>query len=352
MKKYRFFALLLALVMVIGLTACGKKKSDDPNCFEFDDYTLVYKESCIMADENGKDALIMTFDFTNNSDENASCGWVLTTEYMQGGVEMETAYVYAEADSFESIAKEFWSDVAPGVTLEVKNAHVLNGTGEVTVTISEFWSGDSYTLTIDPSTLTRVENEASGDDVDWDYAPEDTSEETTEETPKVASYTDWWEGDWYGWWIMMDATGDYESVNEEWWDTCAVIETYGGSNGYMELWDVDGDRNDLLIGAVDLEFSEAGEGEHGTMTCVSGQFMDDLLDNGEWIVDPGTLAVDNIIVIQGQYEGDEGSYTYKVYLRPWGTVWDDLDESYYPENYYNWYLPLVEDGAAMPDRIG
>lgn len=180
----------------------------------------------------------------------------------------------------------------------------------------------------------------------------DTPEPDVEE-PSDDEWLTWWEGDWYGWWIMLDATGDYEVVNEQWWDTCAVIETYDGlMTGYIELWDVDGSRNDLLIGAVDLKFTEEGEGEHGTMYSISGQFMDALPEEGEWVVDPGTLAVDNIFMIEGRYEGTEGSYTYRVYLRPWGTVWDDLDESFYPEHYYDWYLPLIESGAAMPDTIG
>ena len=163
MKNYRILAFLLALTMLLCLTACGKeKKSDDPNHFELGDYALDYKGACIMYDENGADALIMTFDFTNNSKENASCGWVISTKYMQNGVEMESAYVVEDLSTYSSIAEKYYGDVAPGVTLEVKNAHRLNDMGEVTVTISELWSQKSYTITVDPSTLERIENEYPG----------------------------------------------------------------------------------------------------------------------------------------------------------------------------------------------
>ena len=167
----------------------------------------------------------------------------------------------------------------------------------------------------------------------------------------IPEWLSWWEGDWYGWWIMLDGTGAYEAASDGWWDTCAVIEVYEDLSGYMELWDVDGSRDELLIGAAALEFTEEGAGEHGTMYSVAGQFMDDYPEEAEWVVDPGTLVVDNIITIQGQYEGDEGSYTYKVYLRPWGTLWDDLDEGYYPAGYYDWYLPLLDAGSEMPDSF-
>lgn len=157
MKKRYIFAVIFAIVTALALTACGKDEgSGDPNHFKLGDYVLDYKSSCIMPDENGKDSLVMTFDFTNNSEENASCGWVITTKYMQNGVEIETAYVLSDPDTYESIAQGFWSDIAPGTTLEVKNAHLLSDMSEVTVTISEFWSDASYTITVDPSTLERV----------------------------------------------------------------------------------------------------------------------------------------------------------------------------------------------------
>ena len=42
----------------------------------------------------------------------------------------------------------------------------------------------------------------------------------------------------------------------------------------------------------------------------------------------------------------------KIYLRPWGASWDDLSEDVQPLYYFDWYLPLIEAGAAMPDAIG
>lgn len=183
-----------------------------------------------------------------------------------------------------------------------------------------------------------------------DADPSDTTEADGEGNP-IPEWLTWWEGDWYGWWILVDGTGDYEAVSDSWWDTCAVIDVYEDWTGYIELWDSDGSRDELLIGAAALAFNEEGAGDHGIMFSDAGQFMDDILDVDEWTVDPGTLAVDDIIMIQGQYEGTEGSYTYKVYLRPWGTLWDDLDEGFYPAGYYDWYLPLLDAGSDMPDSF-
>ena len=363
MKNYRILALLLALVMVLGLTACGgsgKKESDDPNHFELGDYVLDYKGACIMYDEVGRDSLVMTFDFTNNSKENASCGWVITTEYMQGGVEMESAYVIADIDTYASIAEKYYSDIAPGMTLEVKNAHRLSDMSEVTVEISELWSGNSYTLKIDPSTLERIENDVSSTDwSDWDYdseeataaeEPEEAAEEVAEETIQTPSFTDWWEGDWYGWWIVNEGTGAYEGYTGYWWDAFARISVNDDLTGNFEIWDNEGSSDDL-VGQINVSFTANGATEHGTMVSESGEFMGGVREPGEWAIDPGDAPKDEMIAFQGVNGDEDGQYTFTVYLRPWGTIWDDVEDVELPYYYYDWYLPYIEAGASMPDKF-
>lgn len=72
----------------------------------------------------------------------------------------------------------------------------------------------------------------------------------------------------------------------------------------------------------------------------------------EWIIDPGTLDCDDLIRIDGYYENGEDGYHYEIYLRPWGTYWDDVDEGTHPYSYDDWYLPLIKAGKPMPDSIG
>ena len=59
-----------------------------------------------------------------------------------------------------------------------------------------------------------------------------------------------------------------------------------------------------------------------------------------------------MIHIQGYYESGEDEYSYDIYLRPWGTYWDDVEEEDLPAFYDDWYLPLIVAGEAMPDSIG
>ena len=74
MKK-RMLALLLALIMVLGLAACGGKDKGDPNEIVIGDYTAYYTHSEFVTDFDGDDAIAIYFDFTNNSDEDASFLW-------------------------------------------------------------------------------------------------------------------------------------------------------------------------------------------------------------------------------------------------------------------------------------
>lgn len=348
MKSYRILALLLALVMVLGLTACGKDKgSDDPNHYELGDYVLDYKGACIMYDEYGRDALIMTFDFTNNSKESTSAGWAITSKCMQNGVQVETAYVLADADTYESITKGHWLDVASGVTHEVKNAFQLGDMSEVSVELSELWSGKSYTITVDPSSLERIENETSGNDDDWDLSwvyddeDEEANDSDNEETEEpvveesVASFTDWWEGDWYGWWIIEEADGDYADYEGYWWGAFGKIEVYDDMTGTIDIWDEDGNTENL-IGASVVSFTANGNTEHGMMIAESGSFMGATFEPAEWVVEPAEAPYDEMIRIQGTNVGDNGSYHYSILLRPWGMLWDDVDEDDRPYYYNEW----------------
>ena len=44
-------------------------------------------------------------------------------------------------------------------------------------------------------------------------------------------------------------------------------------------------------------------------------------------------------------------FHYEIYLRPWGTRWDDVNPEDMPKLYDDWYLPLIEAWEPMPDSI-
>ena len=330
--------ILTALMLLSGLTACGKdKEGKDSNLIKLGDYELLYKGACIMEDSDGNDAIVLTLDFTNNSKENASYLWSVDETVMQNGVELDPASIITDYENLETVVSDQFTDVAPGATLEVRTAFVLKDTtSEVKATFEEFLGSKKGTITVDPATLSR-----------------ETVSHTEPETTNTTGDTllDWWNGEWYGWWKMSGCYGYYESMEGKWWDVCGVIDIGTDYTGTITLWDEDYTRSEPMASAQ-VSLSEAGTGEHGTVMSEGGWFTNVALEHADWIVDPGLLDYDDMIWISGDYEDGDDEFHYDIYLRPWGLYWDDMEEDTYPYRYTDWYLPLIDAGKSMPDAIG
>ena len=339
--KIKLLCLLLAALMLLSsFTACGKDKAKDSNLIKLGDYELLYKGACIMEDSDGNDAIVLTLDFTNNGKDNASYLWSVNETVMQNGVELEVATVFTDYDTFGTVIDGQFTDVAPGTTLEVQTAFVLNDTtNEIKATFEELLGSKKGTITIDPTTLSR---ETAADTEPGASLPAATTGD---------ALLDWWNGAWYGWWKMTGCSGSYESMEGQWWDVCGEIAIGADYTGSVTLWDEDYTRTDpMALASVSL--NEAGTGEHGTVMSEGGWFTDTALAHADWIVDPGLLDYDDLIWIDGDYENGDNAFHYDIYLRPWGLYWEDMDESGYPYRYTDWYLPLIDAGMSMPDAIG
>ena len=345
--KTKLLCLLLAALMLLSLTACGKNKEStdkelaDSNLLKLGDYELLYKGACIMEDSDGNDAVVLTLDFTNNGEDSHSYLWSISETAMQNGAELAVAIVYSNPDSYDAtVIEDQFTDVAPGATLEIRTAFVLaDTTSKVEVTFEEAFGDKNGKITVDPSTLSR-ESAGSG---------------TAQSAGTGDALLDWWNGDWYGWWVMTGCSGYYESMEGQWWDVCGVIDIDTDYTGTVTLWDESYTRAEPMASAM-VSLNEAGTGEHGTMMSEGGWFTNIALEHADWIVDPGIVAPgmmerEDIICIDGWYEDGDDEYHYEIYLRPWGLYWDDAGEDFLPHFYTDWYLPLIEAGKPMPDSI-
>lgn len=361
MKKRvsKLLSLLLAAVLLVSLCACGhggkknKKESGSTNRYDFGDYEVVYKGACIMTDIDGDDALVMAFDFTNNSDKTASYGWTVFEKAVQNEAELESTTVYTDLEVYSYVGEDSFTNIAPGTTIEAGTSFKLNSMDEVQMTISDLLDHYTYTITVDPSGLEHVEAKPE--------AEEDMSTGTDFSAPasegaQQAPFLDWWSGDWYGWWTIKSGTGIYDDYDGYWWDACAMV-TIGqpaedaAYNATVTIWDEDGSRTSDFIAQLDATISPYGVGEYGTLFSESGWFLDDELEHADWIVDPALTEFENLLSIDGEYEGEDGSLSYQIILRPWGVMWDDMAEESLPYSYDYWYLPWVNSGASMPDRL-
>lgn len=145
MKK--LFMTLLMLSMVFTFTACGGKSSEETQAVEtqteekaveteetapettdnskatIGDFEVVIKDYELIQDDEGKDAVFVSFDFTNNSKDVANFDAALYAEGFQNGVELGFATIYngERDDSYDNKYK----DIQPGTTIDVKEAYLV-----------------------------------------------------------------------------------------------------------------------------------------------------------------------------------------------------------------------------------
>lgn len=165
----------------------------------------------------------------------------------------------------------------------------------------------------------------------------------------------YWNRDWYGWWYIEDGYGEWADSTGNWWDCCATMRVDADGYSTIELWDEDFARYDLMSFAEGWLYSY-DDGDEGYLLMENGYFMESSVDY--WDVDPVYSDYDQLLTIDGYYEDPNNSdnfFYYTIYLRPWGYIWSDV-EANEPENlpyfYYDWYLPAIEAGMSMPDVIG
>ena len=168
----------------------------------------------------------------------------------------------------------------------------------------------------------------------------------------------WWAGDWYGWWTTAAGGGKFDGVSGRAWEACAKITVSADGTGTIRVWDEENDT--ILSGSVSF-----GEGltPLGRMDAVKGSFLDTQYGENAWYADPGDElcgGFSELMCIVGRFtdpDNEEDWLEYHVYLRPWGTRWEDiLDgdissmiyDDMMPLYYNDWYLPLIEAGEPMP----
>lgn len=323
---------LLAALMLLALAPWGKAgAAATSDLLELEDCQLQYKGACIMEGADGKDAMVLTLDFTNTSKQDAAYFWTVIETGIQNGTALEAATVYVDYASWESVVDSQLVNAAPGETVQVQIAFTLLSTdASVEVVFQQLIGTKEVQLHLSPLTLSR-ETAANAD------APD--------------ALLSWWNGSWYGWWTMTDCTGSYQNMEGQWWDICGTIAVDEDCTGTLTLWDEDYTQASPTA-LVPIRLDAAGAGEHGTMTSQGGWFTDMSLDSGAWVSDPGLLDYPQLIHIAGDYEMEDNTYHYDIYLRPWGVYWDDMDEAALPYLYHDWYLPMIASGSAMPGSIG
>jgi len=109
------------------------------------DYGCVVKSATLCKDWTDKDAVLVTYEFTNNSSDSISFDVALDAKAFQDGVGLETAILDSDETDYLDV------EIKPGVTKEVRKAYVLRDTStDVEIEISELisFSDDKLVSTV------------------------------------------------------------------------------------------------------------------------------------------------------------------------------------------------------------
>lgn len=94
------------------------------------DYSVKIVSAKKAKDYAGKDALIVTYEWQNNSDSDQMFSVALNADAFQKGEECQPAVV-SDLDAMKSLSK-----IKPGVTQTVEQAYLLKDASDVTVEVS------------------------------------------------------------------------------------------------------------------------------------------------------------------------------------------------------------------------
>ena len=149
MKKTLKTIIALALVCVFSLFALASGSDDsgsgDQGTGNTDnttlgDYSVEIKSSRLAEDYEGKDVIIITYGFTNNSAEEASAFYVtFSAKAYQDGVGLNEAYILD--DDADYSADNQTKEIKKGSSIDVEVAYVLNDSEtDVVVEVEELFS--------------------------------------------------------------------------------------------------------------------------------------------------------------------------------------------------------------------
>ena len=157
---------------------------------------------------------------------------------------------------------------------------------------------------------------------------------------------DYWEGDYYGWWVIDNVNAGDAEVGA-WWDACMTLDIFSTGGGFITIWDEDYGKDDPI---ATVEVSVSVTDGVARIVSESGQFMGMDVEHADWLFYSDSTDYKDTLGFFANYADADLDVDYYFFLRQWGTVWDDVEENDLPGYYYDWYLPLIEDGEVVAPR--
>lgn len=161
MKKFVAapIVLILTIVTAFSLAACGSQtpeqttsgqttgtSSQAAETVDLGEHTAVYKGCTLAKTEDGRDAVVLTYDYTNGSNEAATFYWNFYYTAQQKDEVLEMAWVDKDGND---LSQNLYKEIAAGKTTEVKLALALENTEDnVNIKYTDLFEDHVYNQTI------------------------------------------------------------------------------------------------------------------------------------------------------------------------------------------------------------
>lgn len=117
---------LIAVLMLISLVSCKKSDNNpEPVSGTLGKYTVTIENYVITKDAVGKDAVIINFKMTNNSDKEAAFLNSILPKVSQNGVQLDNP-IFLDNKTYDG--NPALESIKPGQTLKVQLAYALQDT--------------------------------------------------------------------------------------------------------------------------------------------------------------------------------------------------------------------------------
>lgn len=112
---------------------------------DFGNFTLKYTGYELSKDYEGKQCVIIYFDYTNNSEENSCYSWTANVQVFQNGIECGDAFIL---DDNNKALNNDMTEVKKGTTISVASAFYIDGLDDIELECGVLYGGSVDTMTI------------------------------------------------------------------------------------------------------------------------------------------------------------------------------------------------------------
>lgn len=165
MRVIRHALIVFVLGALVALSGCGRSSGSSgrssgsenepipaeqaaPVTTVESDYTVTIDGARVTENMSGDKAVVITYTFTNNSDDKANFSFAISTEVYQNGIELDEDYFVSDMDSGTTL-----TNIKPGASIQVEEAYTLNDMSDIEVEASELLSFSDELLASQTFTL-------------------------------------------------------------------------------------------------------------------------------------------------------------------------------------------------------